>query len=54
MKRFKDNGGKLGRPSNLNDGMIHSIKFMREKGIGIRKISKQLGIGVSTIYKVMG
>lgn len=54
MDRFKKNGGKLGRPSNLNEGMINSIKFMREKGIGIRKISRQLGVGVSTIYKVMG
>ena len=53
MDRFKKNGGKLGRPSNLNEGMINSIKFMREKGVGIRKISKELGVGVSTIYKVM-
>ena len=32
--------------------MVNSIKFMRSKG-GIRKISRELGVGVSTIYKVM-
>ena len=53
MERYKKNGGKLGRPSNLNQGMVNSIKFMRTKGIGIRKISRELGVGVSTIYKVM-
>tara|TARA_E500000178_G_scaffold310477_1_gene325594 strand:+ start:1702 stop:2280 length:579 start_codon:yes stop_codon:yes gene_type:complete len=54
QERYVRNGGKMGRPSNLTDGLINSIKFMREKGIGIRKISKELGVGVSTIYKVMG
>ena len=54
QKRYIENGGKLGRPSNLTEGLINSIKFMREKGIGIRKISRELGVGVSTIYKVMG
>lgn len=53
QKRYVENGGKMGRPSNLTEGLINSIKFMREKGVGIRKISKELGVGVSTIYKVM-
>ena len=43
----------MGRPSNLTEGLINSIKFMREKKIGIRKISRELGVGVSSIYKVM-
>ena len=53
QKRYVKNGGKMGRPSNLTEGLINSIKFMREKKIGIRKISRELGVGVSTIYKVM-
>jgi len=53
QKRYIDNGGKMGRPSNITEGLINSIKFMREKKIGIRKISRELGVGVSTIYKVM-
>lgn len=53
QQRYIKNGGKMGRPSNISEGLINSVKFMREKGIGIRKISKELGVGVSTIYKVM-
>ena len=51
--RAKSQGKHIGRPSNLNDGLIHSIKYMREQGLGIRKIAKELKVGVSTIYKVM-
>ncbi len=44
---------KNGRPTNLNDGLIHSIKYMKEQGIGIRKIASDLKVGVGTIYKVL-
>ena len=44
---------KLGRPTNMNEGMVQSIKFMREKGIGIKKIATDLKVGVGTVYKVM-
>ena len=52
--RVKSEGKRIGRPSNLNEGLIHSIKYMREQGVGIRKIASNLRVGVSTIYKVMG
>ena len=52
--RGKSQGKHIGRPSNLNDGMVHSIKYMREQGVGIRKIAKDLKVGVSTVYKVIG
>jgi DNA invertase Pin-like site-specific DNA recombinase len=51
--RAKSQGKHIGRPSNLNDGLVHSIKYMREQGVGIRKIAKDLKVGVSTVYKVM-
>ena len=51
--RAKAQGKHIGRPSNLNDGLIHSIKYMRGQGVGIRKIASELKVGVSTIYKVM-
>jgi len=51
--RAKAEGKHIGRPSNLNDGLKESIKYMRSQGVGIRKISKDLGVGVSTIYRVM-
>lgn len=51
--RAKAEGKHIGRPSNLNEGLVHSIKYMREQGVGIRKIAKDLKVGVSTVYKVM-
>ena len=37
---------KNGRPTNMNEGLVHSIKFMREQGVGIRKIATELQVGV--------
>ena len=51
--RGKSQGKHIGRPSNLNDGMVHSIKYMREQGVGIRKIARDIKVGVSTVYKAM-
>jgi len=53
IKRAKSQGKKLGRPSNMNDGMKNAIKILREKGMGIVSISKQLNCGVGTVYKVI-
>ena len=44
---------KIGRPTNINEGLIHSVKFMRTKGVGIKQIAKDLQIGVGTVYKVL-
>ena len=53
QKRAKSQGKHIGRPTNLNDGLVHSIKYMKEQGIGIRKIAKDLSVGVGTVYKVL-
>ena len=53
LQRAVSEGKKLGRPSKLNDGLIHSIKYMKGQGVGIRKMSRDLGVGVSTIYRVL-
>jgi len=53
QKRAKAQGKHIGRPTNLNEGLIHSIKYMKEQGIGIRKIAKDLSVGVGTVYKVL-
>ena len=53
MERAKREGKKIGRPSNLNDGLIESIKYMRSQGRGIRKIASELKVGVGTIYRVL-
>ena len=53
QQRAKANGVKLGRPSKMNDGMRSAVKLLREKGMGIKQIAKELQIGVGTVYSVM-
>jgi len=51
--RAKANGVKIGRPSKMNDGMRSAVKLLREKGMGIKQIARELQIGVGTVYSVM-
>jgi transposase len=37
----------------MNDGMRNAIKILREKGMGIKLIAKQLGVGIGTVYSVI-
>ena len=53
MERARKQGKQIGRPSNINEGLIQSIKYMRDKGLGIRKIASELSVGVGTVYKVI-
>jgi DNA invertase Pin-like site-specific DNA recombinase len=53
MERARRQGRRIGRPSNMNDGLAESVKFMRSQGLGIRRIARDLGIGVSSVYKVL-
>ena len=53
QKRAVANGVKMGRPSKMNDGMRSAILLLREKGMGIKQISKQLGIGIGTCYSIL-
>ena len=52
-ERAKAEGKRIGRPSAISDGLIKSIKFMRSKNVGIKRIARELGCGVGTIYKVI-
>jgi transposase len=36
----------------MNDGMKSAVKLLREKGMGIKQIAKELQIGVGTVYSV--
>jgi len=51
--RAKKNGVKLGRKSKMNDGMRSAVKLLREKGMPIKQICRELGIGVGSFYSVM-
>jgi DNA invertase Pin-like site-specific DNA recombinase len=53
QKRAVANGVKMGRPSKMNDGMRSAIKLLREKGMGIKQIARELKVGIGTVYSVM-
>jgi len=53
QNRAKAQGKHIGRPSNLNEGLIQSIKYMRSQGLGIRRIANDLKVGVGTVYRVI-
>ncbi len=53
QQRAKANGVKLGRPSKMNDGMKSAVKLLREKGMGMEQIARELQIGVGTVYSVI-
>jgi DNA invertase Pin-like site-specific DNA recombinase len=50
QKRAVARGIKLGRPSKMNDGLRSAIQLLREKGMGIKQIAKEVGVGVGTVY----
>ena len=53
QQRAKSQGKHIGRPTNLNEGLTHSIKYMKIQGVGIGKIARELKVGVNTVYKVL-
>ena len=48
--RAKARGVKMGRPSKMNDGLRSAIQLLRENGMGIKQIAKEVGVGVGTVY----
>ena len=50
QKRAVANGVKMGRPSKMNDGMRSAIQLLREKGMGIKQIARELKVGIGTVY----
>jgi len=53
LERAKAQGKVLGRPK-VKEGTEADIKRLREGGMGKRKIATQLGVGVSTVMRVLG
>jgi len=54
LARAKRNGKILGRPTVMNDGMRSAVKLLRERGMPLGKIARELKCGVATVYKVVG
>lgn len=53
QNRAKARGVKMGRPSKMNDGLRNAIQLLRESGMGIKQIAKEVGVGVGTVYSVI-
>jgi DNA invertase Pin-like site-specific DNA recombinase len=53
QKRARAQGVKIGRPSKLNDAVRTSVKLLRDGGMGIKEISRQLEIGIGSVYAAL-
>jgi len=51
--RAQARGVKFGRPSKMNSSVAEAVRLLREKGAGIKEISRSLEIGVGTVYKAL-
>ena len=52
LARAKSNGKTLGRPK-VSDEIEGQIIELRSRGMGILKIGRELGIGTSTVQRVV-
>ena len=52
-ERAKARGVKFGRPSKMNSSVAEAVRLLREKGAGIKEISRALEIGVGSVYKAL-
>ncbi|MDA7788688.1 helix-turn-helix domain-containing protein [Gammaproteobacteria bacterium] len=52
-RRVVENGIKLGRKTNVNDGIITAVYQLRKNNVPIKRIAKDLQIGVGTVYKIL-
>jgi DNA invertase Pin-like site-specific DNA recombinase len=54
LARARQEGRRLGRPSVANQpAVINSVKLLRERGLSIHEIAKNLHIGVGTTSKIL-
>lgn len=51
LKRAKAQGKKLGRPT-LSGDMEAKVRALRAEGMGVVKVAKSLGIGVSAVQRI--
>ena len=53
LERAKKDGKILGRPTNMNEGTSAAVRLLREKGMSIKKIARELSIGVGSVYSCL-
>jgi DNA invertase Pin-like site-specific DNA recombinase len=54
LARAKAEGKTLGRPRNDDPKLHAAIGKLRKQKVGILRIAKQLGIGTSTVQRIIG
>jgi DNA invertase Pin-like site-specific DNA recombinase len=54
LARAREEGTKLGRKSleDTDAAKVAAIRAVRDKGTGIRRIARELGVGVGTVLRV--
>jgi len=52
LERAKAQGKRLGRPRNNNAEQRAAVIRLRKEGIGIGKIARELGVGVSYVQRI--
>lgn len=52
LARAKAQGKRLGRP-RIGINVERKIRKARDKGLGIKTIAQQIGVGVGTVQKVL-
>ena len=53
QQRAKSEGKHIGRKSNLTEGVINAVKQLRKNNVPIKRIAKDMHIGVGTVYKIL-
>jgi DNA invertase Pin-like site-specific DNA recombinase len=53
LNRAREQGKKLGRKTKINESLITAVRLLRQKEMSIKNISKELNIGVGTVYKIL-
>jgi hypothetical protein len=53
LARAKAQGNKLGHPCRDTPKRLAAIRRLRKRGLGINKIARKLGIGVSVVQRVV-
>ena len=53
QQRAKAEGKHIGRKTNVNDAVITAVYQLRQNNVPIKRIAKDLQIGVGTVYKIL-
>jgi DNA invertase Pin-like site-specific DNA recombinase len=53
LARAREQGKQLGRPRNDHPGRIAEVKRLRQQGLGINKIARQMGVGSSYVQRIL-